>query len=92
MFNDDVNWAKDSPLRLRSWLSPVGPVRFDKIFKTEEYEEAISFLNEMLGTNIKASLFNKSNRGDYRYYYDDVTAQKVSELFSEDIQQFGYEF
>lgn len=92
LFHDDVNWSEDSPLRLSSWLSPVGPVRFDKIFKTEEYEEAISFLNEMLGINIKPNLLNKSVRGDYRYYYDDITSQKVSDLFSRDIAQFDYEF
>ena len=92
MFMDDVDWSKDTPLNLHSWLTPVGPIQFDKIFKTEEYDYAVEFLNDMLGLNLRNITYNKSTRADYRHYYDAATVQKVYELFPDDIDRFGYEF
>jgi hypothetical protein len=69
-----------------------GPVDF--IGRLESFDDDIAVVRERLGLPAveKVPRVNRSTHGDYRDYYDDVTRQKVAEVYAADIEAFGYTF
>lgn len=57
------------------------------IGRFENFDEDASWIKP--GTFPK---MNPSQHGHYRNYYDKETAKRVSEIYAEDIEIFGYEF
>ena len=45
-----------------------------------------------LGIPVRLTHFNKSERPDYRSYYNDRLIELVAEHFRDDIEMFGYTF
>lgn len=61
--------------------------RFERL--EEDFAEACRL---MKADGIRLPHHNACAHGDYRSYYDDATAQRVNDLFQEDIKEFGYAF
>lgn len=61
--------------------------RFERL--EEDFAEVCSLIQ---ADGVRLSHHNSSPHKDYRSYYDDATAQRVQDLFQEDIKEFGYAF
>ena len=65
----------------------------DFVGKVENIAEDIEVIRKVLGIKAELSHQNKTVREpEYRKYYDDETAELIADVFSRDIEAFGYEF
>jgi len=63
------------------------------ILRFEGFDEAATKIVQSLGiADPCVSIQNNSQRGPYMEYYDDETKEKVSQMYRDDIELFGYEF
>jgi len=72
-----------------------GHLVVSQIYRYEEYAEAISEIQTRLRVNFPMTYTNVSVKPDnfnYRDLYDDDCRQRVSQLSSWEIDEFGYEF
>jgi len=74
-------------------LDEGGQQIVDYIGRFENFNDDVNHILRVL--KIEANEiphFNKSNRKHYKNYYDQESAEIVSEMYKEDIKIFGYEF
>jgi chondroitin 4-sulfotransferase 11 len=69
-----------------------GKIVVDFIGRYEALEQDFSVIKVKLGIRSDLPHVNRSEHGDYREYYTNVTRQIVAERFEKDIQFFGYAF
>ena len=70
-----------------------GNVLVDSVFKLEDLSTDYSLLSSKLGLpDLKLGHANKTSRGSYSEYYDSDSVAAVADIYSEDINKFGYEF
>lgn len=75
------------------WITDEeGQVLVDFIGRFEKLDEDFGKICQQIGREARLPHLKKSQRGDFREYYDDETADVVRQWFHEDIKQFGYEF
>ena len=63
------------------------------IGKLETFDDDFDFVLKAIGKSpcaVKA--VNKTQRGDYRLYYNDFTIGLISRLYADDINRFGYSY
>lgn len=69
------------------------PKYIDFIGKVEAYQQDFDNLCNLIGIERQTlPLLNKSNRSQYTDYYDEKTRTIVANLYSKDIDYFGYKF
>jgi len=75
------------------WLTDhSGKILVDEIIHFENLEVEFNEVLEKLGRNKTLPHVKKSNRGNYREYYDDETIEMVRNWFERDIEEFGYQY
>ncbi len=74
------------------FLEVRGKIAADWIGRVETIDEGCAELSKHLGIAIQPERLNKSDRRDYRQYYDIKAAEIVSRLYARDIQLFDYRF
>lgn len=76
------------------WLKLDGEYVMDYIGKVENYNESVKEIFSAIGLKHTQNIVhtNKSNRGDYRNYFNDETVEIVSNLYFEDMSDFNYKF
>lgn len=82
----------DSPL----YCDESGPI-VDRVFEFRELPEALAELRNRLGLTLPEPLPREktglaSKRGPYEAFYDDVTRERVAELYQREIALMGYRF
>ncbi|CUH75229.1 sulfotransferase family 2 domain-containing protein [Tropicibacter naphthalenivorans] len=83
---------------LRRWdyaryvTDAAGEERCDLFLRLERLHEDWGPLVDRLGFEPEMGHENRSERGDYRGYYDDALAEWVGEVCARDIARFGYAF
>jgi len=82
MFMPQVDWLTDHS----------GKILVDEIIHFENLEVEFNEVLEKLGRNKTLPHVKKSNRGNYREYYDDETIEMVRNWFERDIEEFGYQY
>lgn len=85
--------SRYSPFHLPCITDAEGAIAVDYIGRFEALEDSMRHVYEQLGLPYrKLPHENRSNRKDYRLYYDDESAQIVGRLFKDEIELFGYGF
>lgn len=70
-----------------------GKLLVDEIAKFEEIDDAFPRIMERLGiSGHTLPHLKKTQRRDFREYYDDATVEIVAKRYAEDIDRFGYTF
>lgn len=92
-----INPAKREPTSIKSFISDnKGHLLINDILKFENLGEELPTYLANFGIQINADnvphLNASENRQDYRVYYDEVTKQRVSNLYSYEIERFDYSF
>ncbi|MCW8107255.1 sulfotransferase family protein [Alteromonas ponticola] len=82
MFMPQLDWIADRD----------GKLLVNEIIRFENLSEEFNRLAEKLGVTATLPHVKRSNRGNYRDYYDDETQQIVADWFAKDIKQFDYRF
>jgi hypothetical protein len=82
MFQPQVERLKD--LEGRKGLDLIG--RIQDLAGTNRQ------IAERIGVNAELPHLNRSERSDYRTFYDDATAELVADWFREDVEYFRYTF
>lgn len=82
---------------LRDWpygryVTVEGEERCDLFIRLEHLREDWAPLVDHLGFEPEIGHANRSERGEYRGYYDDALAEWVEGIFRTDIDRFGYTF
>ena len=62
------------------------------IMRYENLEEDFKVIQELVGNSFELPVRNTSDRKEYRYYYNDDTRNRVSQIYGEDIERFKCEF
>ena len=76
-----------------NWLSDQsGNCNVDYIMRFENLEEDFITLCSKLNRRASLPHLNRSNRGDYRSYFDSETKEIIAARFRVDLEKFGYEF
>ncbi len=81
-FAPQIDWLCDSD----------GKLLVDFVGKVENLDEDFTYICRKIGIDRRLEHRNKSERGDYRDYYDDETRQIVADVFARSIEAFGYKF
>jgi len=66
--------------------------RMDFTGRFESLDDDFAVISARLGIPNGLPVTNRSNRSDYRIYYDDETRHIVAELYRSDIEEFGYTY
>lgn len=75
------------------WLKINGVNKMDYIGRLEDYDESVKTICDSIGVNIKSVIHtNKSNRGEYRKYFNDESVKIMNNLYKDDLKEFGYEY
>lgn len=82
MFLPQVEWLKDYH----------GKINIDKIVKFENLKEGISEVFSLLGIDEQLPHLNKTNKTNYKDFYDQETKKIIADWFQEDIKLFDYFF
>ena len=82
MFMPQVRWISDEQ----------GNIIVDEIIHFENLDSEFDDVLEKLGKKKKLPHVKKSNRGNYRDYYNEETTEIVRLWFEPDINRFGYHF
>jgi chondroitin 4-sulfotransferase 11 len=70
-----------------------GDLIVDHIGRFEQIDKEFDFICETIGLpKVPLPHMKKSERSHYRDYYDAETRQAAAEIYSEDIEKFGYEY
>lgn len=73
------------------WISDAeGNVVVDEILRFENFGEDFRAVMKKINRDIALPHARKSNRSDYRDYYDAETIEIVADCFQPDIERFGY--
>jgi hypothetical protein len=82
MFLPQVDWVSDEN----------GRILVDEIIHFEDLVNEFDEVLDKLGKKTSLPHIKKSDRGDYRDYYDDETREIVQTWFERDIDVFNYQF
>lgn len=82
MFMPQINWIADKD----------GNVLVDEIVHFENLEGEFYDVLQKLGRKVTLPHVKRSNRGNYREYYDEETIEIIRNLFERDIERFSYQF
>lgn len=86
----------DNPVMFQpqvDWLSDLeGKVDMNLIGRFEDLPAAYRQIAKRLGLRTTLPHLNRTEPSDYRSFYDDRTAETVSDWFRKDIGAFGYRF
>jgi hypothetical protein len=82
MFMPQIDWIADEN----------GEILVDEIVHFENLESEFDDVQRKLGLNKTLPHIRRSNRGNYREYYDQETIEIVRKWFERDIERFGYQF
>ena len=82
MFMPQTNWITDKE----------GKVVVDDIMRFENLENDFHKMLKKLGKSGTLPHVRKSDRGNFRQYYDPETIEIVRNWFERDIEMFGYQF
>jgi hypothetical protein len=82
MFMPQVEWIVDNQ----------GKIVVDKIMHFENLENEFNEVLEILGKKAALPHEKKSNRLNYREYYNNETIEIIRKWFQQDIDIFGYEY
>lgn len=75
------------------WTHRDGKQVVDFIGRFEKYEEDFKTIADTIGLEYDKSVITNVTKHDkYQAYYDNVTKRRVSEIFAEDIELYGYTF
>jgi len=67
--------------------------KVDKVFKYENLNQELPrYLKDNFNIDLNLSLLNKSNRTDYKKYYNELLIEKVRKIYYRDIVTFGYTY
>lgn len=84
----------DKPLMFQPQLDWIagdgGEVLVRKVCRFESLEADFQDVCRSLGRSATLPHLKKSDRGDFRSYYDDATAEIVGRWFAPDLRAFGY--
>ena len=69
-----------------------GQMQLDFLGRFESLNEDYKYIMEKLQLKFELTETNKSKRKDYKEYYNETVRQKISDLYSKDIQIFDYNF
>ncbi len=69
-----------------------GKLLVDFVGRYENIEEDLALICRKLDLDLSMSISSTSKRESYPVYYDDETREIVHDLYSEDLEMFGYEF
>ncbi len=69
-----------------------GSLAVDKVFHFESLDAGFTEIAKRLGVPSVLEKKNRSERDDYRSYYEDETRDIVAEVYSQDVKLFGYSF
>lgn len=99
-FNVFVDWLVDNSDR--GWMQNphfaqqcdvIDLNHLDFLGRFERLESDLGSVFQRLGLTMpELPHRNKSERGDYRSYYDDQSIERVSHLYARDLSLLGYEF
>lgn len=67
-------------------------MQLDFLGRFESLNEDYKYIMEKLQLKFELTETNKSKRKDYKEYYNETVRQKISDLYSKDIQIFDYNF
>jgi chondroitin 4-sulfotransferase 11 len=82
MFMPQVDWVADENDR----------ILVDYIGRFENLQQDFQYCCNQIGVVASLPHLKPSERGDYRRYYDDATAEIVRNWFAKDVAAFGYSF
>ena len=75
------------------WITDQkGTIIVDEIVRFENLEREFNNVLKRLGEKATLQHLNKSNRGNYRDYYDEEAIEIVHKWFEQDIERFEYQF
>jgi hypothetical protein len=75
------------------WITDLdGSVLVKRICRFENFSGDFAEVCNQLRRPCELPHVRKSERGDYRMYYDDETTDIIGKWFSKDIESFGYKF
>lgn len=85
--------SRFSPFHLPYMTDENDEIIVDYVGRFEALEETMRHVCEVIGRSYRPLPHeNRSIRKDYRFYYDDESAQIVERMFKEEIELFGYRF
>jgi len=89
----DYQATRPDAFQLELLRSDVGELAVDFVGRFERLEDDFTHVCDHLGLAVEPlPRLNASQRRDYRSYYDEATAQRVAEIWGEEIERFGYRF
>jgi len=93
-FEQFINNPNGRPLQNQlDWVTINQIIAVDWIGKFEYLQDDYNELCDILGVKRKIlEHYNKTERRPYREYYNDKTRDIVAQIFSRDIDYFGYRF
>lgn len=91
--HDPAFWRPKYFVPQFDWIADAdGKVLLDFVGKVENLDRDFAEICVRIGIDKRLGHRNKSERGDYRDYYDAETRRIVAEVFRKDIDHFGYTF
>lgn len=93
-FDDYIKWRCENEVRSQKefLVDQCGKIVVKKILKFETLQNDYNKLSDELNITAKLPRLNKSDRRDYREYYNSESIEMVAKFFQEDIQMFNYKF
>lgn len=75
------------------WLKINGVNKMDYVGRLEDYNNSVKTIFTNINVNINnITHTNKSNRGDYKGYFNDESIEIMNRLYKDDLNEFGYEY
>jgi hypothetical protein len=68
------------------------PSHIDFVGRLETFQDDFALVISAIGARCSTRHLNKTDRTDYREYYDDATRRLVSRMYAIDVNRFGYSF
>ena len=93
-YNKENQWYDILIKSQKSWITDDdGELLVDYIARFEDYNTEVKTIGNKVGIQINnIPHHKKSDRGDYKEYYDKETIELVRNIFKEDIEYFNYEY
>ena len=72
--------------------SPTGELLVDEVLRFETLDQDFQKLCDTLNFEIELPKLNQTKHQPFQNYYDELSIQLVSELFTDDLDRFNYQF
>jgi len=94
---NDIQFARQASYEwhnLPQWdcISWQGQIVVKEVFRFENLQEDWKTIQKKTEVNASLLHLTRSNRDDYRQYYDEETYRCIEKRYEKDIQTFGYTF